>query len=73
MTHVPGSPSSTSPAGVPVNNAPQYNLFNAPCALIKAEGDFVATVGVENTFDPGGEGSSSRRQEARVSFQSPAS
>ena len=56
MTHAPGSTIIDIPGGVPVNNAPQYNLFNAPCALIKAEGDFVATVGVENTFDPGGEG-----------------
>jgi S1-C subfamily serine protease len=56
MTHSPGATIIDLPGGVPINNAPQYNLFNAPCALIRAEGDFIATVGVENTFDPGGEG-----------------
>ena len=56
MTHLPGTTIIDLPGGVPINNSPQYNLYNAPCALIRAEGDFVATVGVENTFDPGGEG-----------------
>ena len=56
MTHKPGTTIIDLPAGVPINNAPQYNLFNAPCALVKVDGDFVATVGVGNTFDPGGEG-----------------
>ena len=56
MAHKPGATTIDLPAGVPVNNAPQYDLFNAPCALVKVEGDFVVSVGVDNTFDPGGEG-----------------
>ncbi len=32
MTHRPGTTTIELPANVPMNNAPQYNLFNAPCA-----------------------------------------
>jgi S1-C subfamily serine protease len=55
MKHQPGSTTIDIPAGA-YNNAPQYNLFNAPCALVKVEGDFLASVEIANTFDPGGQG-----------------
>ena len=56
MTHTPGSTIIDLPANVPINNAPQYNLFNAPCALVRVDGDFVAMVKVTSSYDPGGEG-----------------
>ena len=56
MAHKPGESTIDLPEGVALNNAPQSQLFNAPCALTKVTGDFVATVEVENTFDPGSEG-----------------
>ncbi len=56
MSHAAGSTTIDLPAGVPLNNAPQYNLFNAPCALVRVGGDFVTGVEVANTFDPGSEG-----------------
>ncbi len=56
MHHKPGTTTIDLPAGLPLNNAPQYDLFNAPCALVKVDGDFLTSVEVGNTFDPGGEG-----------------
>jgi S1-C subfamily serine protease len=55
MKHQPGATTIDIPPGA-YNNAPQYNLFNAPCALVKVDGDFLAAVEIPNTFDPGGEG-----------------
>jgi S1-C subfamily serine protease len=54
MTHEPGATVIDLPAGVALNNAPQIKLFNAPCSLVKVDGDFVALVQVADTFDPGG-------------------
>jgi S1-C subfamily serine protease len=56
MKHDPGMTTISLPGDVPHNNMPKQNLFNAPCALVKVEGDFVAAVEVLNSFDPGGEG-----------------
>jgi S1-C subfamily serine protease len=56
MKHEPGSTTISVPGGLAYNNMPQHHLFNAPCALVKVEGDFVTGVGIDNTFDPGSEG-----------------
>jgi S1-C subfamily serine protease len=56
MKHEPGLTSISLPGGVPISNSPQYDLFNAPCALVRVDGDFVALVEVLNSFDPGSEG-----------------
>ncbi len=56
MTHKPGMTIIDLPGGVAANNSPQNNLYNAPCALVRVDGDFVAVVEVLDTFDPGGEG-----------------
>ncbi len=41
------------PAGVAMINAPQFKLFNAPSALVRVDGEFVAMVEISNEFDPG--------------------
>jgi S1-C subfamily serine protease len=41
------------PAGQPMINAPQFRMFNAPSALTKVDGEFVASVQISNDFDPG--------------------
>jgi len=56
MKHEPGMTTISLHGGVATNNAPQYGLFNAPCALVQVVGDFVAAVEVLNSFDPGSEG-----------------
>ncbi len=56
MTHQPGATTIDLPGGAPLVNAPQWGLFNAPSALVRVDGDFLAIVKVTNSFDPGGEG-----------------
>ena len=56
MKHEPGLTTISLPGGIAINNMPQQNLFNAPCALVRVEEDFVALVEVLNSFDPGSEG-----------------
>ena len=56
VAHQPGKTTIDLPGGVALVNAPQFGLFNAPCALTRVDGDFVAMVKVTNGFDPGGEG-----------------
>jgi S1-C subfamily serine protease len=56
MKHDPGLTTISLPGGVAFNNMPKENLFNAPCALVRVEGDFVAKVEILNSFDPGDEG-----------------
>jgi S1-C subfamily serine protease len=55
ITSKPDSTSITLPPGIPLNNAPQYDLFNAPCALVKVSGDFISAVMVDRSLDPGTE------------------
>ena len=55
MKHEPGPTTINVTGGVPGNNSSRSGLFNAPCALVKVDGDFVAAVEVLNTFDPGSE------------------
>ncbi len=43
------------PGGSPFINAPQYASFNAPSSLAKVRGNFVASVVVDCSLDPGGE------------------
>jgi S1-C subfamily serine protease/regulation of enolase protein 1 (concanavalin A-like superfamily) len=70
ITHKPGSTTIKLPAGVARNNAPQFSLLNAPCALVKVEGNFRVAVGVANTFDPGGKGVAVPKGKFPYSFQS---
>ncbi|MDR3638831.1 MAG: trypsin-like peptidase domain-containing protein [Isosphaeraceae bacterium] len=53
IANKPGSTTIDTPGEAPMVNAPQYQLFNAPSALVRVEGDFVAMVKVTNDFDPG--------------------
>ncbi len=53
ISHHPGGSTIDLPAGVAMINAPQYKLFNAPSALIRVDGEFVAMVEISNEFDPG--------------------
>jgi len=55
ISNQPGSTTIDIPGGIPMVNAPQFKLFNPPCALVQVDGDFLATVKVTNEFDPGGE------------------
>jgi S1-C subfamily serine protease len=55
ITHQPGKTMIEIPGGIPMVNSPQFKLFNAPCALVQVDGDFIAVVKVTNDFDPGGE------------------
>ncbi len=50
----PGKVMINVPGGAPLTNAPQFKLFNAPCALVRVKGDFLCAVTVTNEFDPGG-------------------
>jgi S1-C subfamily serine protease len=71
MNHAPGVTTISLPAGVALNHSPQNRLYNAPCALVRVVGDFDASVGVENTFDPGGEGTIlPGGRKSLISFQS---
>jgi S1-C subfamily serine protease len=54
IKHHPGSSTIELPAGVAMVNAPQFKLFNAPSALVRVDGEFVAMVEITNDFDPGG-------------------
>ncbi len=73
MTHKPGMTIIDLPGGVAANNSPQYNLFNAPCALaVRVDGDFVAVVdGPWTRSTRGARGSSySSGKKFPTSFQS---
>ncbi len=54
IKHHPGGSTIDLPAGVAMVNAPQFKLFNAPAALIRVDGEFVASVEITSEFDPGG-------------------
>lgn len=56
MKHEPGLTTINLPGGIAMNNSPRLGLFNAPCALVKVDGDFVAQVEILDSFDPGSEG-----------------
>ncbi len=53
VKHHAGGSTMELPAGVAMINAPQFRLFNAPSALVRVDGEFVAMVMVNNDFDPG--------------------
>ncbi len=53
ISHNPGGAIMDLPAGVAMINAPQFKLFNAPSALVRVDGEFVAMVEISNDFDPG--------------------
>lgn len=53
IVNKPGSTTIDVPGEEPMVNAPQYQLWNAPSALVRVDGDFVAMVRVTNEFDPG--------------------
>lgn len=55
FTNTVGVTTITTPGEEPMVNGPQFKLHNAPAALVRVEGDFVATVAVTNEFDPGTE------------------
>ena len=54
IKHHLGGSTIELPAGVAMVNAPQFKLFNAPSALVRVDGEFVAVVEISNEFDPGG-------------------
>ncbi len=55
MKHHAGGTTIELPGGKAMVNAPQFKLFNAPSALVRVSGEFVAVAEVSNDFDPGGQ------------------
>jgi hypothetical protein len=55
IANQPGLTTIDVPGGKAMGNVPQFKMYNAPSALVKASGDFLAGVIVANDFDPGGE------------------